>query len=102
MIWIIRINPLETSETPRSLDDIADWRNELSGNLSLKQEKHVIESINELIAEGIIDHDRDTSIALREIELDGELDLHSKLDRNPEFLQTVMDRGAANASDFWT
>lgn len=101
-IWIVRINPLVTDETPRSLYEITDRRNELAGNLSLKQEKHMIESINELIAEDIIDHDRYKQIDLHEIALEMELDHHSKLNSDPEFLQRLMDHGAATASDFWT
>lgn len=101
-IWIIRINPTATDEIPHSLGDIADRRNELAGNLSLEQETHMIESINDLIATDIIEHERYKHIALREIELDMELDIHSKLDRDPEFLQTLMDRGEAQASRFWT
>lgn len=101
-IWIVRINPLVTDETPHSLYEITDRRNELAGNLSLKQEKHMIESINELIAEDVIDHDRYKQIALHEIALEMELDHHSKLNSDPEFLQRLMDHGAATANDFWT
>lgn len=100
-IWIVRINPTETGKTPRSLDDIADRRNELAGNLSLEQEKHMIESINDFIAEGVIDHERYKPIRLREIELDKELDIHSKLNRDPTFLRDLMDRGEAKAREFW-
>lgn len=100
-IWIIRINPIETSETPRSLSDITDRRNELAGNLSLEQEKHMIESINDLIAEDVISHEQYKHIDLHEITLDLDIDYHSKLNRDPEFLQTLMDRGVATASDFW-
>lgn len=101
-IWIIRIDPLVTGEVPRSLDEIADRRNELAGNLSLQQEKHMIESINDLVARDVITDDRYKHIDLREVALDMELDIHSKLNRDPDFLQTLMDRGAATASDFWT
>ncbi|SEP10106.1 NTE family protein [Halogranum amylolyticum] len=101
-IWIVRINPVATSETPHSLADIADRRNELAGNLSLEQEKHMIEAINDLIDEGVIDDERYKPIELREIDLDMELDLESKLDRSPDFLEDLMERGEAKASAFWT
>jgi NTE family protein len=100
-IWIVRINPRTTADTPRSLDRITDRRNELSGNLSLEQEKHMIESINDLIAEKIITHERYKPIDLREIELDMDLDVHSKLNRDPDFLERLMTRGESKASDFW-
>lgn len=101
-IWIIRIEPVATGETPRDLDEIADRRNQLSGNLSLEQEKHMIESINEFIDRGIIDHQRYKPIELREVGLERKLDTHSKLDRSPEFLQGLMASGRRKASAFWT
>ncbi|WP_435345951.1 patatin-like phospholipase family protein [Haloarchaeobius sp. HRN-SO-5] len=101
-IWIVRINPDERREIPRSLNDIADRRNELSGNLSLEQEKHMIRSINDLVDEGVIDDDRYKHIELREVELDVDLDVHSKLDRSPAFLEKLMERGEAKASEFWS
>lgn len=101
-IWIVRINPGASGETPRSMGEIADRRNELAGNLSLEQEKHMIESINDLIAEEVITHERYKKITLREVELDVDLDVHSKSDRDHGFLQSLMDRGEAVASDLWT
>jgi NTE family protein len=101
-IWIVRINPVAWDETPRSLDDIADRRNELAGNLSLAQEIHMIESINDLIDDGVIDDERYKPIGLREINLDMELDVQSKLDRNRDFLEDLMERGEAKATEFWT
>jgi NTE family protein len=45
-IWVIQINS-ETSESePKSMPDITDRRNELSGNLSLYQEIHFIKTVN--------------------------------------------------------
>lgn len=101
-IWIVRINPVTTGETPRSLADIADRRNELAGNLSLEQEIHMIESINDLIDDGVIDDQRYKRIDLREVALDTELDLESKFDRSRDFLEDLMTRGEAKASRFWS
>lgn len=101
-IWIVRINPVSTGETPTSLGAIADRRNELSGNLSLEQERHVIESINDMIDEGVIDDKRYKRIELREVTLDLDLDTQSKLDRSPGFLKDLIERGQARASEFWT
>jgi NTE family protein len=101
-VWIVRINPVERDGTPRSLDDIADRRNELSGNLSLAQEVHTIETINDLIDEGVVDDERYKRIELREIALDLDLDVQSKLDRSRDFLEDLMERGEAKASGFWT
>ena len=51
-IWVIQINP-ETSESePKSMPDITDRRNELSGNLSLYQEIQLIMTVNKWVEEG--------------------------------------------------
>jgi predicted acylesterase/phospholipase RssA len=51
-IWVIQINPKELETEPRTVLEIADRRNELSGNLSLYQELHYIEKIDQLLEEG--------------------------------------------------
>ena len=84
------------------MDEIADRRNDLSGNLSLEQEKHMIRSINDLIEEGVIDDERYKQIEIREMELDMELDLLSKRDRDSEFLTELIERGETKANEFWT
>ena len=53
-LWVIQINPTTRLTEPRSLLDIADRRNELSGNLSLYQELHVIEKIDQLLDQGVL------------------------------------------------
>ena len=53
-LWVIQINPTTMEREPRSGIDIADRRNKLSGNLSLYQELHVIEKIDQLLAEGVL------------------------------------------------
>ena len=50
----IQINPTARATEPRSVLDITDRRNELSGNLSLYQELHVIEKIDQLLADGLL------------------------------------------------
>ena len=51
-IWVIQINAKKTDAEPRTVVEIADRRNELSGNLSLYQELHFIEKIDTLLDEG--------------------------------------------------
>jgi len=100
-IWIVRINPRTRPDTPRSLEDIADRRNELSGNLSLRQEKHTIQTVNELIDETVITDDRYKQIGFREVELGMDLDVHSKLDRSRSFIRRLKRRGRARADRLW-
>jgi NTE family protein len=69
-LWVIQINPTRRDAEPRTMMDIADRRNELSGNLSLYQELHVIEKIDELLNEGLLAPDgRYRPIMVRVIEL---------------------------------
>ena len=53
-IWVIQINPTRVDAEPRSVVEIADRRNELAGNLSLHQELHFIEKIDQLLEEGAL------------------------------------------------
>lgn len=63
----------------------------------------MIEAINKPIHRNILSHKAYKYIDLRKVELDVDVDHHSKLlNRDPAFLGTLMDRGAATASDFWT
>ncbi len=48
-IWVIQIDPERREEEPKSMVNILDRRNELAGNLSLYQEIHFIEKINDLV-----------------------------------------------------
>ncbi|WP_435364122.1 patatin-like phospholipase family protein [Haloarchaeobius sp. DYHT-AS-18] len=102
-IWIVRVDPKamdpDTRDVPpRSMLDITDRRTELSGNLSLEQEKHTIETVN-----GLLDGNPDyKEIQLREVVLRKNLDAYSKLDRDPEFLADLQARGYDRADEFWT
>ncbi|WP_439026692.1 patatin-like phospholipase family protein [Haloarchaeobius sp. DT45] len=102
-IWIVRISPKAMDEEsrdlpPRSMVDIADRRNELSANLSLEQEKHTIETVNDLLD----DHSEYKEITIREVTLSENLDPYSKLNRSPTFLKRLQRRGRARATEFWT
>lgn len=96
-IWVIRINPRARATEPRKVGDIADRRNELAGNISLEQELHTIRKVNEWV-DRLGDPYR--HIEIREIALDLDLDLPSKLDRRPAFLRRLFDEGRAEADRF--
>jgi NTE family protein len=94
--------------------DILDRRNELAGNLSLHQEIHFIEKINDLVdklGEGERSEDKRLRIPgeegkeykpikLRRIEMLRALDFASKLDRSPSFIRGLMDGGEERAEAF--
>jgi NTE family protein len=48
-IWIVRINPQQCAQQPRSNAEIRDRENELMGNLSLNKELDFILTVNEMI-----------------------------------------------------
>lgn len=99
-IWVIQINPESTVREPKSLRDIEDRRNELSGNLSLNQELEFIKTINKWIESKRISHYKFKNITLRTIPLDLDLDYSSKLDRSPDFIQGLIAEGQKVASKF--
>ena len=96
-IWVIRINPRGRATVPKTVADIADRRNELAGNLSLERELSFIRQVNEW-ADRLGDPYR--RIEIREIALDLDLDLASKLDRRPAFIRRLFDAGREQAAKF--
>ena len=96
-LWIIQVNRRVRSAEPRSLSAIRDRRNELAGNLSLEQELHPIETINDLISAGHLAGSDFRRIIVRRVEMLLELDSISKLDRSPAFLQGMLEHGEAQA-----
>jgi NTE family protein len=107
-IWVVQINPTRVDAEPRSAIEIADRRNELSGNLSLHQELHFIEKIDQLLEEGALPPDgRFRTIVVRIIELSraqlpGGLGPTSKLNRDPAFIASLQAHGEARAGEFLT
>lgn len=99
-IWVIEINPKDREREPRTVAEILDRRNELAGNLSLQQELFFIGHINELVDRGVLAGTKYRHIAMDAISLDRDLDLASKLDRDPRFLRDLMDLGEAEGSAF--
>ena len=128
-IWLIRINPRSRGEEPQNLNDIADRRNELAGNLSLEQELSHARFVNRLV--GALEESRQAikaaggegapqrfeecalvrelqrcrpvvlpePIAMAPAVADG-LDYASKFDRDPGFLAKLIDHGATQARAF--
>jgi NTE family protein len=105
-LWVVQINPRRLEGEPRSVVEIADRRNELSGNLSLHQELRFIEKIDQLLEEGALAPDgRYRSIVVRVIELSrsrlsGVLGVASKLNRDPAFIAGLIAHGEARAEEF--
>jgi NTE family protein len=105
-IWVVQINPKELETEPRTVIEIADRRNELSGNLSLYQELRSIEKVDQLLEEGLLSPDgKYKQIVVRVIELSRSrfsrsLGTASKLNRDPRFIEDLMSHGEARAEEF--
>jgi NTE family protein len=100
-IWVVQINPQQRIAEPRTMPEIIDRRNELSGNLSLSQELYFITKINELLAECPSLDARYKPITIRVVELDGDLDYPSKLDRSSQMIERLMRNGEERAAWFF-
>ncbi len=100
-IWLIKINPQERPEPPRSMEGINNRRNELSGNLSLNAEVRYINQVNSWIEQGFLP-DRYTHTEVKRIRFPKgqKLDCRTKLDRDPEFIQSLVEQGGAEAESF--
>ena len=117
-VWVIKVIHWSRGFEPKSIVDILDRRNELSGNISLYQEIRFVERINELVdksGEGENKEDKRLRlpgeegkeyrhIELRLLDMSEEmhqkLDFASKLDRNPSFIRELMDYGEEQAEEF--
>jgi NTE family protein len=105
-LWVIQINPSARDDEPTTMVEIADRRNELSGNLSLHQELGFIEKINQLLDEGLLDGGgRYKQIVVRLVELarprlSRSLGTASKLNRDPGFIGELLAHGEARAGEF--
>jgi NTE family protein len=99
-LWVVQINPQEREETPKSLIDIADRRNELAGNISLNQELRFMEWVNEWIEAGYLPEERFSLTTIRRIELGPGYDHSTKLDRTPSFVEELIATGEERAAEF--
>jgi NTE family protein len=102
----VQINPSARDGEPTSMVEIADRRNELSGNLSLHQELGFIEKINQLLDEGLLAAGgRYQQIVVRLVELarprlSQSLGTASKFNRDPAFIRDLIAHGEARAGEF--
>lgn len=99
-LWVIQINPQEREGEPTTLEEIADRRNELSGNISLNQELRVVERVNEWIDEGYLPEDEFKRTAIRRISMGRAYHCSTKVDRSPAFVRELMDLGERRAAQF--
>ena len=99
-LWIVQINPQELAGEPTSLAEIADRRNELSGNISLNQELRFIERVNDWIEAGTLPADEFRQTEIHRIEMGRRYHSSTKLDRDPEFIAELIALGREQAAAF--
>jgi NTE family protein len=99
-LWVIQINPQERETEPRSLEEIDDRRNELSGNISLNQELRVIRRVNQWVEEGYLPAEQFSKAEIRRIQMGEEYHSSTKADRSPEFIRELMELGEKRAAEF--
>jgi NTE family protein len=99
-LWIIQINPQTREGVPTRVEEIADRRNELSGNISLTQELRFIETVNEWIDRGDLASEKYSHTEIRRLVLDDKLSYASKLDRSAQFIERLRGDGIDDAEQF--
>jgi len=99
-LWVVQINPQELDGEPTTIEEIADRRNELSGNISLNQELGFIERINDWVEDGTLPAEEFSKTGIHRIEMGKRFHCSTKLDRDPEFIAELMDIGRDRASEF--
>ncbi len=99
-LWVIQINPQERNDEPRTLGEIADRRNELSGNISMNQELRFVERVNEWVEEGHLPESDFARTEIHRISMGRELHCATKVDRRPSFINELMTLGKEKAEEF--
>ena len=99
-LWVIQINPQEFEGVPTTVEAIADRRNELSGNISLNQELRFVERVNDWIEAGYLPESEFSHTEIHRIEMGQRYSYATKVDRDPEFIAELMQRGKERAAAF--
>jgi NTE family protein len=99
-VWVIQINPQVREGEPSSLEEIADRRNELSGNISLNQELRVIERVNDWVDQGYLPESEFKRTEIHRIEMGEAYHCSTKVDRRPSFVRELMELGEQRAAEF--
>jgi len=99
-LWVIQINPQELAGEPTSVEEIADRRNELAGNISLNQELRFIERVNDWVADGKLPAGEFSQTAIHRIEMGERFGSATKVDRDPQFVRKLMELGQTRGAAF--
>jgi NTE family protein len=104
-LWIVRINPQQWPELPKTNAEIQDRQNELMGNLSLHKELDFILKVNAWRNQykgNFADDQKDVvvrTIKMRKETVD-ELQFSSKFDRGPDLMRRLREEGYEVAKEW--
>jgi NTE family protein len=102
--WVIQIDPQSISREPIGSGAITDRRFELASNLSLNAEIHWIKQINQWVDDGTLPADKFKTIKVGRVQIDrtlaAGLDLASKINRAPDYLNELMADGEREMQSF--
>jgi NTE family protein len=99
-LWVIQINSQGFEGVPRTVEAIANRRNELSGNISLNQELHFVERVNDWIEAGYLPESEFSQTEIHRIEMGRRYGYATKVDRDPEFIAELIELGRERAAAF--
>lgn len=123
-IWLIKINPTESSKVPFEPQDILDRRNQMEGNISVFHQLDHLETINDMILAGAFKQgymdkvgvkapiripksfatERDKPYHIPAIELPAEigdrLSYEDKIDRSARHIEWLIAQGETAATRF--
>lgn len=103
-LWVLQVNPSRLEAEPTLYGDIETRRNELAGNLSLRQELTFIEEIDRWLSNGWVSPKKFKHITVRILEMrrtprTEEFGFGSKLNRDPSFIAELLDLGWTQAQE---
>jgi NTE family protein len=104
-LWIVRINPQQWPELPKTNAEIQDRQNELMGNLSLHKELDLILKVNswrDQYKGNFANDQKDVivrTIKMRKETVD-ELQFSSKFDRGPDLMRRLREEGYEVAKEW--
>jgi NTE family protein len=106
-IWIVRINPQQCAQSPKSNAEIQDRENQLMGNLSLNKELDFILVINDMIDRfGGRLAEEYKPVTVRTIKMKqataAKLQTSSKFDRSRNFIDGLRSEGHEVARDWFS
>jgi NTE family protein len=103
-LWVLQVNPSRVDAEPTLYGDIETRRNELAGNLSLRQELGFIETVNRWLDDGSITPSKFKHITVRILEMrrtprTEAFGYASKLNRDPSFIAELLELGQTQAQE---